>query len=109
MRNDVRLSDAALDRAARDLAIAARETAVLSGAPPRQRVESLSGIGDAVAAYVRGMAVASGALADAAKTAALALAELMERSEDLDRRLAASLPSGYAVPTGGQHVRADEC
>lgn len=107
MGSDMRLMDDTLSRAALDLAAAARETATLSGTPPRQRLESSSGIGDAVAEYVRSVAVASGALADAAKTAALALSELMRRSDELDRRLAAALPPGFAVPKGGRHVRTD--
>jgi len=79
--------------------LGAAEDAMLRGSPVRTGAgfASLTGIEDEVDMFLRGVQLARASLADAAKTAARGLRELMGEASALDAQLAASLDAGFAV------------
>lgn len=64
---------------------------------PTTGFESLTGISADVDLYLRGLSVARGALADAARTAGRSVREVMDRASELDCEVAAALDAGYSV------------
>ncbi|XPP26672.1 MAG: hypothetical protein ACNYNX_00385 [Leucobacter sp.] len=67
---------------------------------PRVGVESLTGIGSAVALHLEVMDLARAALADAARTGGESVSALMAESSELDRFIAQELGVGFAVQEG---------
>jgi hypothetical protein len=72
-----------------------------NAARPAGDLPSLSGIGAEVTLYLQGVNVARAALADAARTASEAVSELLSDGSELDRYIAESLGSGFAVRGAG--------
>lgn len=97
--NDVVLDDAMLSASGQYLATAAQ--IIAGGGPaPEVQMRSATGVAGEVKTYLRGLVLAQLALSDAAKTGCLAAGRMMTESDELDRRIAASLGSGYRVPPG---------
>lgn len=67
---------------------------------PAGDLPSLSGIGAELTLYLRGLNVARAALADAARTASEAVSGLISDSSKLDRHIAQSLGTSFAVSGG---------
>ena len=93
----MRLTDAALGQAGRQLVEAARGlrdgTAQRPPAP-----ETLGALSSEIDDFLRGLCVARAALADAAQTGARSVAALMADSGRLDAAIARELPVGLALP-----------
>ncbi|MCW2288831.1 hypothetical protein [Leucobacter luti] len=100
MGDRLHLPDSELTAAGASLGTAAQEMSAGSSGRPSGSWDSLSGIGGAVDEYLRGVALARDALADAAKTAANTVSGLMSDSAELDAYLAQTVYSGYAVSKG---------
>lgn len=97
MPSELRWSDEELASAGIFLTGAAHQMLTGSVARPRGELASLSGIGADVRTHLLGVSVARAALADAAKTAAQSLSQLMAASGELDETMAALLGEGFAV------------
>ena len=100
MSDRLTFSDSELSHVGSTLGNAARTMEEGSAGRPSAHIPSLTGIGDEADAFLRGVEVAQGALADAAKSASHVASGLMADSSALDARLAATLYTGYAVEAG---------
>lgn len=99
MSDSLKLNDAVLSGAGRKLVEAA--VGMLNNNVRRPvAVPTISGASAEIDIYLRGLSVARAALADAAKSASLALSSTMERSAALDSEIAAALPAGYSLREG---------
>ncbi len=92
------VDDATLHVAGSLLAQAAEQVVAEGVTPPRAHVPSLTGIAEELRRFLDGTATARGALADAAVTAGVAIAEVMQAGAELESQLAAAIPGGSAVP-----------
>ncbi len=95
MTGRITLSDDVLGDVVSALATASEAMTDGNGEPPRAELPSLTGIGDDVAAFLSGVEAAGLALADAGRGAGRAVADAMESSTALDRRIAESLSAGH--------------
>lgn len=84
-------------RAIRTLVGAAGQMTSGNAPRPTSGFESLTGISGDVDLYLRGLSVARAALADAARTAARSVREVMDQASRLDGKLAAALEADYSV------------
>lgn len=100
MGDRLNLPDGELTAAGVSLGSAADTMESGSSGRPTAQLKSLNGIGGEVDAYLRGVAVARDALADAAKTATQTVSNLMENSTELDAHLARTVYSGFALGKG---------
>ena len=96
---DVTLDDASLASSGRYLVTAAQILASNTVAPEVQ-MQGVTGIAGEVKNYLQSLVLAQLALSDAAKTGSRAVSRMMEESSELDRQIAASLNTGFLVPTG---------
>ena len=100
MGDSVNIQDAVLELAGSSLVAAAARMLDGSGNQPAFELATVSGIGAEVAEVMRGLQTGGFALADAAKTASLAVAEVMHASGELDSLISEELYSGFAVSRG---------
>lgn len=100
MLESIRLEDALLQEAAASLVQASSMMTSENVSRPVGDLPSLTGIGASITLYLKGMNVARAALADAARTGAEALASVMSESTELDRYIADTLGTGFAVAGG---------
>lgn len=96
MSDRLSISDASLQAAGNHLITASNAMTEDKMKLPGQ-FASLTGIGPTVQQYLENTREGSLALADAAKTRAEQVAGVMRDSRTLDRRMASSLQSGFAV------------
>lgn len=97
MADRLSLDDLSLGEAGRALVTASSAMAHGNARVPTTVLPSLTGIGERIDLYLRGLAVARAALADAARTASMEIAVAMRESADLDAAIATRLPGGFAV------------
>ena len=102
MTDSLRLDDQVLHAAGEALVTASYVMVHNNLRAPTEAFDTLSGAGAQVEHYLKGMAVARAALADAAKTAGESIAALMRESEQLDELIASNLSTGYAVRKGSR-------
>ena len=100
MAAGLKLDDQALSAAGQALVTASFVMVNGNARVPSVQLQSLTGIGARVDLYLRGLAVARAALADAAKTASVVVADLMQESSVLDALIAGNLGTGFAVGKG---------
>lgn len=100
MSDSLKLNDAVLLESGRRLVEAA--VGMLHNNVKRPAaVPTISGASAEIDLYLRGFSVARAALADAAKSASLALSSTMEQSAALDSEIAAALPAGFSLRESG--------
>ena len=98
----VRLEDAVLGEAGSALTAAAHLMVAENARRPSATLPSLSGIGDDVEQYFQGLQLARSALSRAARSASEAVADMMQDSDALDRKIAGMLSGGLTVKGGGR-------
>lgn len=99
MSTGMRLADAALADAGFAL-VGAAERMLRSGVRRPAALPTISGAGERVELYLRGLAVARAALADAATSAGHAVSATLAQSTELDAVIAATLPPGFSLGGG---------
>jgi len=97
MTVDIHLNDDALVRASMTLANAVNVMIEHNTTVPAHGIQGITGIGEQVDLFLRGLAAARVALGDAAKTASETLAMLMHDSAELDNYLASVLSDSFAA------------
>lgn len=98
MSIELHLSDAVLARVMTELTGAVSLMRARSTARPARLLGHGGELGEQIAEYASGVSTACAALSDAAHTAVEALSELVEQGSETDRKLAAVLTPGFAVP-----------
>lgn len=102
MAGQVRLEDAVLGEAGLALAAAAHLMVAENARRPSTALPSLSDIGGDVEQYLQGLQLARSALSRAARSASEAVADMMQDSDALDRKIAGTLSGGFTVKGGGR-------
>ena len=100
MSGQLRLDDETLSQSGIALVTASYVMANENVARSMGQIDSVTGIGARVEHYLKGMSVARAALGDAAKTASLSVAMLMEESTVLDTFIGQQLASGFTLQKG---------
>lgn len=97
MPEHLKISDVVLETVAMYLAAASRVMIEGNEALPSGPPATLTAVDGDIMRFVSGLSTSRLALADAAKTASMRVAGIMQDSADLDARLADALHSGFAV------------
>ncbi len=100
MSDRLELSDDALMQAGHTLVVASYVMTHDNVHRPTGLLASVSGVGPQLDRYLRGLAVARAALADAARTASEGVAAVMSESTELDSFIAVHLGQGFALKKG---------
>lgn len=97
MPDHLDLRDSTLADVGTELISAAEGVSELTAAPPVD-LSALTVVGADLSAFIDDLVTGCAALADAAMTGAITAADLVERTLELDARVAAAVLGGFALP-----------